>query len=76
MNEYLQSMLPALNEPSFLGITLGGIIILALAIAIIKGFALWNSARSTQKGWFWVLVFVNTLGILDLIYLIFFRRKR
>jgi methionyl-tRNA synthetase len=37
-----------------------------------KGLALWKSARRGQLGWFVVLLFVNTLAILDIIYLMFF----
>lgn len=42
---------------------------------IIKGFALWHAARNIQKGWFAALLVINTLGILELIYLIWFRRE-
>ncbi|MBU6321078.1 MAG: hypothetical protein KGI78_04510 [Patescibacteria group bacterium] len=38
-----------------------------------KGFALWYAARGEQKGWFVVMLVVNTLGILEIIYLIWFR---
>lgn len=38
-----------------------------------KGFALWFSARGGQKGWFIALVILNTLGILEIIYLVWFR---
>lgn len=34
-----------------------------------KGLALWHSARRNQGGWFIVLLLVNTLGILEIIYL-------
>ena len=37
---------------------------------IWKGMALWRSARNKQMGWFIVLLFVNTVGILEIIYLI------
>jgi methionyl-tRNA synthetase len=45
----------------------------ALWTVIIKGFALWHSARAGQKWWFIALLIVNTLGILEVIYLIWFR---
>ena len=41
---------------------------------IWKGIALWHSARNKQKGWFIVLLIVNTVGILEIIYLIFFKK--
>jgi uncharacterized membrane protein len=71
-----ESVVPALGQETFFGLALGAIVIIGLIIAIVKGFALWYSARNSQKGWFWILVFVNTLGVLDLIYLIFFSKRR
>ncbi len=51
-----------------------------LAIAIIwslcwKGAALWKAARKDQVGWFVCLLVINTLGILEIIYLSFFQKK-
>lgn len=34
-----------------------------------KGLALWHSARRGQPWWFVILLVVNTLGILEIIYL-------
>lgn len=34
-----------------------------------KGLALWHSGRRGQPWWFVVLLFVNTAGILEIIYL-------
>jgi hypothetical protein len=49
------------------------IIILALWTLVIKGYALWHAARGNQRGWFIALLIINTLGILEIIYLIWFR---
>lgn len=49
------------------------IIVAALWTLIIKGYALWHAARNGQKGWFIALLIVNTLGILEIMYLIWFR---
>jgi methionyl-tRNA synthetase len=35
-----------------------------------KGLALWRSARNNHKVWFVILLLVNTVGILEIIYLI------
>jgi len=40
-----------------------------------KAIALWKSARHNQLVWFVVLCIVNTLGILEIIYLAFFQPK-
>ncbi len=42
---------------------------------IIRGVALWRTARSEQKGWFIALLILNSLGILPVIYLLFFQKK-
>ncbi|MHB8913880.1 MAG: DUF5652 family protein [Minisyncoccota bacterium] len=49
------------------------LIVLAIWTIILKGFALWHAARGSQKWWFIALLIVNTLGILEIIYLIWFR---
>jgi len=43
-------------------------------ITILKGCALYRAARKQSKGWFWVLLLLNTLGILPLLYLIFSKK--
>ncbi len=40
-----------------------------------KGYALWTASRMNHKGWFVAIMILNTLGILDIIY-IFFIAKR
>lgn len=37
---------------------------------ILKGIALWKSARNGQKWWFIFLLIINSVGILPLIYLL------
>ena len=50
------------------------VIVLVLWTVILKGYALWSAARNTQKWWFIALLVINTLGILEIIYLIWFRK--
>lgn len=52
-------------------------IVLAIAVwtILLKGFSLWYAARAGQKWWFIAILVVNTLGILEIIYLIWFRPK-
>ncbi len=52
------------------------LIIFGLVIILFKGLALWQSARHSQKWWFIALLILNTVGILPLIYLFFFRPDR
>ncbi len=47
-----------------------------------KGIALWKAGRNQQLGWFIALFILNTLGILPIVYLLWFseptkaKRKR
>lgn len=41
-----------------------------------KGIALWHSARNKQLVWYIALLIINTAGILEIIYLIFFRKRK
>lgn len=51
------------------------LLLAALWTVVLKGFALWYAARAHQKWWFIALLVINTLGVLEIIYLIWFRQK-
>jgi hypothetical protein len=59
----------------FLGVHPFLIILVILWTLVWKGFALWRSAGLRQKWWFIAILLVNTLGILEIIYLFFVARK-
>ena len=40
-----------------------------------KGLALWKAARHNQSGWFVALLIINTVGILEILYLYVFSPK-
>lgn len=42
---------------------------------IWKGFALWKAARLSHRRWFVAILVLNTVGILDIIYLYFIAKK-
>lgn len=50
-------------------------ILLVLWSLVWKGIALWKSSRNNQKYWFVVMLFVNTLGILEIVYITSFQKK-
>jgi len=58
-------------------IALGGFFILILVLWSIfwKGMALWKAARQRHKYWFIALLLINTLGILEILYIYFFSKK-
>ncbi len=41
-----------------------------------KGVALWKAARKEHKIWFIVLFLVNTLAILEILYIFIFSKER
>lgn len=41
-----------------------------------KGMALWKAAREDSRGWFIALLLINTLGILDILYIYVFSKKK
>jgi len=41
-----------------------------------KGVALWKAAKNTHKIWFVALLVLNTLAILEIIYIFFFSKKK
>ena len=56
---------------------LSGLPIWLLVVAIVwslvwKGLALWKSARRSSMTWFIILLVVNTLGILEILYIFLF----
>jgi hypothetical protein len=57
--------------------------ILGLAFLVIvawsifwKGMALWKAAREQHKVWFVVMLLVNTLGILEILYIYVFSKMK
>lgn len=63
------------------GTTLGiGLLVFVFILLIWeifwKGLALWHAARNGQWIWFIVFLFVHTAGILEILYLVFFRENR
>lgn len=59
-----------------LGFAFGFLVVMVAIIwtVCIKGFALWHAARRNEKWWFIALLVINTFGILELIYLIFYAK--
>ena len=54
---------------------------LVISLAVVwsmawKGVALWRAGRNAHLVWFIVLLIVNTLGILPIIYIFAFSRKK
>ncbi|MEW6141872.1 MAG: DUF5652 family protein [Chloroflexota bacterium] len=41
-----------------------------------KGIALWKAGRNGQLGWYVAMFIVNTAGILEILYIFIFGRKK
>ena len=63
---------------SILGIVVGGIMLIILTAWSIywKGRSLWRAAHLNSKPWFIALLLINTLGILDILYLYVFSKNK
>lgn len=52
-------------------------VFLVLAWSMLwKGLALWKAAKHDQKNWFIAILVLNGLGILEIIYLFGFAKKK
>lgn len=50
-------------------------IIIGLFELVLKGIALWQAAKRGEKGWYISILIFNTVGLLPLIYILFFSKK-
>ena len=69
---------PAFNSPftpGFMSIFVPLMLVIALWTIVLKGYSLWYASRGGQKWWFIALLVINTFGILEIVYLIWFRPK-
>jgi len=51
------------------------ITILIFWTIIWKGLALWKAARNNHLGWFIAMLIINTLGILEILYIYVFSKR-
>lgn len=64
------------NFPLFLGAG-GALLMIALLVwsGIWKAIALWKAARNNQLGWYIALLLINTVGLLEIVYILAFSKK-
>ena len=43
---------------------------------LMKGLAMWRAAKLSQRNWFVAILIINTVGILELVYLFKFATKK
>jgi len=68
-----------LNTAGYSGMS-GGFVVLFAILAIWdlvwRGIALWKAAENKSKPWFVCLLIFNTFGILPIIYIFYFAKKK
>lgn len=52
------------------------LIVLMAWSAVWKGIALWKAGRNNQLAWYVVMFVINTVGILEIVYLLAFQKKK
>lgn len=75
------ALIPGLDTASAeLGISTLALTLFFAAITIWslawKGVGLWHAARNHQTHWFIAMLILNTIGILEIIYLLWFRADK
>lgn len=72
MVEQLQQFQAILDDP-----VKGTILIILLIWSMIwKGIALWKAGKNGQMIWFIAMFILNTVGILEILYIGFFQKKK
>jgi len=51
-------------------------VVFLLWATLWKGYALWRSSKLNQKYWFIGILVLNTAGIVEIIYLLFFQKGK
>ncbi len=51
------------------------IVLLSLWTIPWKGYALWMAARKSDKWWFIALLVINTMAILEILYIFWFSKR-
>jgi len=52
------------------------LVLVVIWVVCWKGLALWKAARNNSPGWFVALLIINTLGILEILYIYVFSPKK
>jgi len=52
------------------------LLLISIWSLIWKGFALWKAAKNNQRNWFIALLVLNTIGILEIIYIFYLSKSK
>lgn len=53
-----------------------GLYVLLILLLALNGYAMWKAARDNQRNWFIALLVIHGTGILEIVYLFFFAKKK
>lgn len=73
IDDVVASLMVPENGMSFLVATIPFLLIWSL---VWRGLALWKAAQEGSKPWFVALLVLNTAGILEILYIFVFAKKR
>ena len=62
--------------PAWLAVLIPIVILLVIWENVWRIIGMWKSARNKQLAWFICIVIINTIGILPIIYLVWFQKDR
>jgi hypothetical protein len=65
-----------MNDTALTSIEATAILILVIWSFVWKGIALWYAGGKKDKIWFIVLLLLNTVGILDMLYIFIFSKRK
>jgi len=65
-----------LNLNSGLGMNSNWLLLTLLWVLPWKGVALWRSARNGHKKWFIALLVINTMALLEIVYIFYFSKPK
>lgn len=52
------------------------ILLVSLWVIPWKGFVLWKAARNNHVGWFVAIMLINTMAILEILYIFYFSHNK
>jgi len=65
-----------MTTPELYSLSTPILLLILLWVLPWKGVALWKAAKNAHKKWFIALLILNTLAILEIIYIFYFSKKK
>jgi len=72
VDSQITNLINVLNDPKYAVLFL----VLTVWALVWKGIALWRASRNNQRNWFVAMLVINTFGILEIIYIFYFGKRK